>query len=74
MQADPPLQMFGIAKHAPARQSTGALGKASETMIALWVMDTEEEFLEACKERADIVITNKPLQMQEALSASVAKA
>lgn len=61
--------MFGIAKHAPARESTRVLGPASDTMIALWVMDTKEEFLEACKEGADIVITNQPLQMQAALSA-----
>lgn len=64
------IRMFGIAKHAPARQDTAKLGAASETLIALWVMDTHDEYLEACKEKVDLVITNQPLQMQAHLSAN----
>ena len=62
--------MFGIAKRAPARHETARLGQPTDTLIALWVMDTHEEFLQACNERVDMVITNKPLEMKAVLVAS----
>eukprot|EP00892_Ulva_mutabilis_P010388 jgi/Ulvmu1/7721/UM039_0027.1 len=66
----PAIRSFGIAKHAPARHEIAKLGPASETLIALWVMDTVDEFTEACKEGADLVITNQPLQMKASVSAN----
>lgn len=60
MQANPPLDMYGIAKRASARWTTDVVQPA---MVALWVLDDAEDFHAACMEGADLVITNRPLKL-----------
>ena len=64
------LTLFGIAKAAPVRNKTQKLGDAS---IMLWVLDTQEEIVQACKEGAEFVVTNRPLAMAAAADEMRAK-
>lgn len=61
VQAEPPINMFGIAQKAPARQRTSELPGGS--LVVLWTLDSAAELQAACREGADIVITNHPLRM-----------
>ena len=58
------LTLFGIAKAAPVRNKTQKLG--DDASIMLWVLDTQEEIVQACKEGAEFVVTNRPLAMAAA--------
>lgn len=61
VQAEPPIRKFGIAKKAPARQRSSELPEGS--LVVLWTLDSTSELRAACREGADIVITNRPLRM-----------
>lgn len=60
VQAEKRLDLFGIAKRASARWTTGVVQPA---MVAVWLLDDAEELHAACMEAADLVITNYPLKL-----------
>ena len=57
------MALFGIAKGAPARNTTQQLPPRSQVM--LWVLDGAADVAAACSEGARFVVTNKPLAMQQ---------
>jgi hypothetical protein len=58
------LDMFGIAKNSVARKQVNKLKSRTDVLLVLWVLDTPEDYYEACLDGAGLVITNRPLELQ----------